>query len=785
MTGTQPNSKEASGTGGHLRWIQDIIFGITCAVVVGIFVRGAQPGYLDLISPNAGDSYYNLLVQGFRHGQLNVDRDPPAGLASLVNPYDPAANTPFVWDSQHLCFDMSYYKGKLYLYFGVTPALMLFWPYVALTGHYLTQEDAVVIFFMAGFLTSAGLLHAIWRRYFPEVSIWAAASGVIVMGLVTGILELLASCGVYETAQCCGFAFTMFALAGVWKALHEPKRKTRWLILASLAYGLALASRQSLLFGAIMLLAPAAQAWFKTNDPHSRRSAALLLVPTVVPITLVGIGLMLYNGLRFGNPLEFGWHYQLVGDIQNTTARQLSPAYLWINFRFYFLEPMRWTSQFPFLQAFQLSPLPSGYAGVGMPYSGILVDYPIAWLALAAPLALRRAAGKDVSPLRWFAAAVFALFLACALVICLFLFASSSYEFDFLPDLMLLSAVGIFGLERALEHSTARRWIVRGIWSLLLVYSILFNIFSSIESHAKDDYLAGNSFYSLGRLDEAMIQYQKALSLWPELDGARGGVANVLFQKGRVSEAISEYQKALEIKADFPEAHYNLGYCYVQVGRLDDAIAQYQIAVELRPDSAAYHNALGNALSRAGQTDEAVLEYQKALKIKPDYAEADNNLAYTLLQNGRVSEAIAYFQQAVKIGKSYEAYYNLGYAYHLNGMAKEATDCYRQALELQPQFMPAQTGLAWILATWPDASIRNGNEAIALAEKANEPAKGTNSKILRTLAAAYAEEGRFPEAIAAAKQALPLASAQSNLANELQAEIQLYQKNSPLRTTGN
>ncbi|HSY42811.1 MAG TPA: tetratricopeptide repeat protein, partial [Candidatus Acidoferrum sp.] len=231
--------------------------------------------------------------------------------------------------------------------------------------------------------------------------------------------------------------------------------------------------------------------------------------------------------------------------------------------------------------------------------------------------------------------------------------------------------------------------------------------------------------------------------------------------------------------------NYMIGNVYLNQGESDSAIKHYQKAAALEPDSANYHFALGNALSQARQIDESILEYKKALEIKPDYAEADNNLAYTLLQNGRVAEAITYFQQAVKIEQSYEAYYNLGYAYRQNGMAAQAVDCYRQAIKLQPQFLPAQLNLAWTLATWPDASIRNGNEAVALAGKANQLANGTDPKALRVLAAAYAETDRFPEAVAAAKRALALMLAQSNPANELQAEIQLYQKNSPLRTTGN
>ncbi len=155
------------------------------------------------------------------------------------------------------------------------------------------------------------------------------------------------------------------------------------------------------------------------------------------------------------------------------------------------------------------------------------------------------------------------------------------------------------------------------------------------------------------------------------------------------------------------------GNVYLGEDQMDKAIKCFKTATTFDPQSASFHLALGNALSRAGQADESILEYKKALEIKPDYAEADNNLAYTLLQNGRVAEAITYFQQAVKIEQSYEAYYNLGYAYRRNGMAAQAVDCYRQALELQPQFLPAQLNLAWTLATWPDASVRNGNEAVA------------------------------------------------------------------------
>ena len=167
----------------------------------------------------------------------------------------------------------------------------------------------------------------------------------------------------------------MLAIAAIWRAIHEPKRQVWWLLLASLAYGLAVGSRPSLLFGVIILLMPVARTWRAANGPRSRRRIGMLLAAAIGPVMLMGAGLMLYNALRFGSPFEFGWHYQLNGAYQ-ATAQQFSPHYLWFNFRFYFLEPTHWSSHYPFLKAVPLLPLPSGHYDVGLVYGGILTDYP-------------------------------------------------------------------------------------------------------------------------------------------------------------------------------------------------------------------------------------------------------------------------------------------------------------------------------------------------------------------------------------------------------------------------
>jgi hypothetical protein len=259
---------------------------------------------------------------------------------------------------------------------------------------------------------------------------------------------------------------TMLALGAIWRALHEPERSGRWLGAASLAYGLAVGSRPSLLFGAVILLAPVVQAW------RERRRVWPMLAAATVPITLIGLGLMLYNELRFDSPLEFGMRYQLNGDRQ-ITRQFFNLRYLWFNFRVYFLWPARWSSHFPFVHDIAAPPLPAGYGSLQTPF-GVLTNIPLVWLALAAPLAWRGRSGQTGSILRWFATAVALLFGICAVTLCLYMYASWRYEVDFLPALLLLGVVGILGLERALADRPGWRRAARWGYGLLLAFSVAF-----------------------------------------------------------------------------------------------------------------------------------------------------------------------------------------------------------------------------------------------------------------------------------------------------------------------
>jgi tetratricopeptide (TPR) repeat protein len=579
---------------------------VVCLTVIGLWIYSAQPGGLEYLSLRPENGYYNLLVQGFRAGQLNLKTEAPPELARLPDPYDPGANTPYCWVEGHPLLDLSYYHGKIFLYFGVTPAVVLFWPYAALTGHYLPQKDAVLVFCALGFLASVGLLYALWRRCFAEVSFGVVLAGAAALGLGTGLPMLLSRCDVYEVAISCGYAFVMLSLAFVWAALASPRQQGWWLAAASVAYGLALGARPDLLFGAGILLIPVVQSW------RSRRRVWVPGLAAIGPIVLIGSGLMLYNALRFGNPMEFGQHFQL--GARHDSIQHFSLRYFWFNFRGYFLEPVRWSGAYPFVQAGIPSHFPAGHGEFEFAF-GVLTGVPLVWLGLAAPLAWRHRAAGALSLLRGWLGAAGWLAATSVLTLCLYYWVADRFEVEFLPALVLLAVTGIFSLERALSGRPRWRRLARWGWAALLALSLGFNLLHAIERRATVHFTLGVDHAHNNQDDEAVRQYREALRLDPDYAEAHFNLGCILDTQGRFDEAISQYQETVRLNPDDIIARFNLGVVFAKTGQIDEAIRQFQDFTRLEPDYAQVHHDVGAPLA---QMDESIRKFQELIRPKPD-----------------------------------------------------------------------------------------------------------------------------------------------------------------------
>jgi tetratricopeptide (TPR) repeat protein len=292
----------------------------------------------------------------------------------------------------------------------------------------------------------------------------------------------------------------------------------------------------------------------------------------------------------------------------------------------------------------------------------------------------------------------------------------------------------------------------------------------------------GNALLQSGRIPEAIEHLTQALRIKPDYVEAHYNLGNALYQMGRVPEAIGHYQEALRIRPDYAKAHCNLGLALGQTGRLREAIDQYEQALRINPGYAEAHYNLGNALLRTGKLQDAIGHFEQALRLVPKYAQAHNSLGLALSGTGRVQDAIGHYEQALRIKPDFaEAHSNLGVVLERVGKLQDAVGHYEEAVRIKPDYAPAQNSLAWILATNDDDRLRNPAKAVQLAERACDLTARRDPNFLDTLAAAYAANGRFADAIRTAEQAanLALAAGQKDLAGQIQHRLELYKAGRP------
>ena len=206
-------------------------------------------------------------------------------------------------------------------------------------------------------------------------------------------------------------------------------------------------------------------------------------------------------------------------------------------------------------------------------------------------------------------------------------------------------------------------------------------------------------------------------------------------------------------------AHANLGWILASQQNYDEAKAHLLASLELSPANAQAHSNLGRLLSLQGKPAEAEEQFQTALKIKPKDAEIRRAYAAALAEQGRQDEAVTQFREALRLHPDTETHLQLATFFVQSGKPRVAVAEYCEVLASKPDQPEALNNVAWLLATCADATVRNGAEAVRFAEHACRLSGNAQPRELGTLAAAYAEAGRFPEAVEAAQKAMETARA--------------------------
>lgn len=284
--------------------------------------------------------------------------------------------------------------------------------------------------------------------------------------------------------------------------------------------------------------------------------------------------------------------------------------------------------------------------------------------------------------------------------------------------------------------------------------------------------------------------WRDSVSLWshvvecnPGDYASHSGLGNALVDAGRLDDAVSTYQRALEINPTLVRANLVVGIQLVQKGRLNEAENYLHRALIAEPQTAEAHSALAYVLLCKSELQQAVSHYGTAVSIAPD---ASNycGLGNALLQSGELSKAIESYQRALAAdSKNLDAKVGLGMAYTRLGQMEAAVTFYKKVLAESPQHLPAINNLAWLLATSKQDSLRNGAQAVALAEYSLQLPGGSKVHLWHTLAAAYAETGQYDKGAQVALHAATTANAQGNagLAQQILNERKAYLAGLPWR----
>lgn len=293
----------------------------------------------------------------------------------------------------------------------------------------------------------------------------------------------------------------------------------------------------------------------------------------------------------------------------------------------------------------------------------------------------------------------------------------------------------------------------------------------------------GNVLMIQNHLPEAEARYREAIALQPTLPEAWFCLGNLKSMTGDHPAAADAFRQAAGLNPNYGQAQLRLGKELMELRRFDEAIPRLQAGLELLPANAAGHTSLALALASTGRLAEAQAHYAEACRLEPTNFEAQRGLGLAYYYQGDLAHAVPQLEKVLQGGADPKTHYFAGLAYLGLGAPERALPHLREAVRIAPHSPAYLHDLAWLLATCPVDALRNGSEALRLAQQLNPPSAPRDPRLLDALDAAYAETGQFELAAATASAAreAALAAGQKELATAAEARIALYRAGKPCR----
>lgn len=267
------------------------------------------------------DNYCIDFVDALSAGQVHLLEKPSEKLMDLENPYDDGERvTSGLLRNQDFLWDVAYYNGKYYMYFGILPAILML-PYHLITGKYIFSAEMVCFFSILSAISLKALIKNVFNRFFKEVPFKFMVFSFIMLLFGSQILWLNGIPRFYELSIISALFFAVTGINFMFYSTEEDGKHKYWyMFIACLMLSLSVACRPTQLLSSI-IVAPILLKIFIQNVKEKKDIVKNILA-VAVPYLTVGIALMYYNYIRFGSVFEFGASYQLtINDMTNLSNR--------------------------------------------------------------------------------------------------------------------------------------------------------------------------------------------------------------------------------------------------------------------------------------------------------------------------------------------------------------------------------------------------------------------------------------------------------------------------------
>ncbi|MHC1771398.1 MAG: hypothetical protein AB9907_06590 [Flexilinea sp.] len=348
---------------------QKIVFSILILSHFAFLLFTAVSTYPDLKTMFRSDNFafwnkdhYQLLTEAIKNRSFSLLAKPPEVLLTLDNPYDAEERLAKNISDAEIFWDTAYYHGKYYIYFGIMPVITLLLPFKLLTGDYLLNDFAVLLFAMIG---SLGLLYCfVWilKHFFPDISVVVALIGASILLNSTGLVWCIRRPLSYELAMVSAFCFAVCGFAFNLSAFDNEKYRNLKLIAGCALMACAVGCRPTAVFISFLNIPIFLPLLFNREKDRNFRKNIGTALSILIPYSVVALFLVYYNFARFGSVTEFGQNYQLT-IVDNRACSSGPPLsnYLLGIINLVFRGGTILSTDFPFLVA--PDPLTFGFGG--------------------------------------------------------------------------------------------------------------------------------------------------------------------------------------------------------------------------------------------------------------------------------------------------------------------------------------------------------------------------------------------------------------------------------------